>query len=344
MAKKTRTEIPAEVAAEALFLSDRTCCICRESNKPVQIHHIDENPGNSVAENLAVLCFDCHHLTQLRGGFDRKLDAAQVLKYRADWLARVASKRDETHGPLRSQAFPGKEVIRVIKISEASEDAAYSFDAEYPQLPDGSSFRAETNLCIAAFVTQIFQRFRALAIDRTTEKAEMRNTAFASTAHDELGIGHKLWMFSDDLLSVELVAWTYYAGAVHPNSETRTLSFRLNPPMQIQLRDIFASVDHVEWLSKLCIEDLHKQQPLRFGDPDQRKKELEVNQDDWILRGAGPDRRNFEAFVLTQEGLRIFFDPYRVGSYAEGRYEVLVPYSLLTPLLKEDIKLLLKRN
>src|SRR6185312_7467864 len=109
MAKKIRTEIPAETAADVLFLSDRTCCVCREPNKAVQLHHVDENPSNSVAENLAVLCFDCHHLTQLRGGFDRKLDAAQVLKYRADWLARVASKRDQAHGLLRSAAFAGKE-------------------------------------------------------------------------------------------------------------------------------------------------------------------------------------------------------------------------------------------
>src|SRR5438067_486470 len=115
MAKKTRTEIDADIAADVLFLSDRTCGVCREPNKPVQIHHIDENPSNGGADNLAVLCFECHHLTQLRGGFDRKLDAAQVLKYRADWFARVASKRDKAHGALRSQAFPGKEVIRIIK-------------------------------------------------------------------------------------------------------------------------------------------------------------------------------------------------------------------------------------
>jgi hypothetical protein len=345
IAKKTRTEIPAEVADEVLFQSDRTCCVCREPDKPVQIHHIDENPSNSVFENLAVLCFDCHNDTQLSGGFDRKLNAAQVLKYRSDWLARVGSKRDETHGPLRSQVFPGKEIVRIIKVSETNEEAAYSFDVEYPQLPHGSSSRAEINLCIAAFVTQIFQGFRASAIEGANYKAGMRNTAFATTAHDSLLIAYKIWMFTDDLLSIEFRVWTYRAGAAHGNSATQALNFRLSPPSQIELGQIFSpdhlSRDYLGVLSKFCIASLHEQQPHRFSDPKQSEEALALRQDDWILNGAGPDSNHFEGFVLTPDGLRIFFDPYKVGSYAEGRYEVLVPYSVIAPTLRDDIKSLL---
>lgn len=90
---KNRTEIPAEMAAQVLFDSDRTCCVCRK-RKPIQLHHIDDDPANHAHENLAVLCFDCHRETQIRGGFDRKLDAHQIRLYRADWLATVARLRD----------------------------------------------------------------------------------------------------------------------------------------------------------------------------------------------------------------------------------------------------------
>lgn len=92
MPTKTRTAIPDEVAALVLFQSDRVCCVCR-LRKPVQIHHIDENPANHQSDNLAVLCLDCHRETQIRGGFDRKLDAHQIALYRADWLAAVAKQR-----------------------------------------------------------------------------------------------------------------------------------------------------------------------------------------------------------------------------------------------------------
>jgi len=88
------------MAAAVLFASDRTCCVCRVKGKPVQIHHLDEDPSNSTAENTAVLCFDCHRDTQIRGGFDRKLDAAQVVLYRDDWIARVSCRREGVGVPI----------------------------------------------------------------------------------------------------------------------------------------------------------------------------------------------------------------------------------------------------
>ena len=97
-AKEKRLEVPPAVAARVLFLSDRTCCVCRAKGKPVQIHHVDDNPSNSAPANLAVLCLGCHTETQLRGGFHRKLDAEQVLLYRDDWLMVVARERATARG------------------------------------------------------------------------------------------------------------------------------------------------------------------------------------------------------------------------------------------------------
>ena len=93
MVKKSREAISPEVAARILFLSDRICCVCRLRGKPVQIHHIDEDPSNNSLENLSVLCFDCHRETQIRGGFDRKLDSEQIILYRNDWHKLVAQRR-----------------------------------------------------------------------------------------------------------------------------------------------------------------------------------------------------------------------------------------------------------
>lgn len=97
--KKNRISIPGPLAAKALFLSDRTCCVCRVKGKSVQVHHIDDDPSNNRIENFAVLCLECHTETQLSGGFRRKLDADQVILYRNDWLALVARERAST--PMR---------------------------------------------------------------------------------------------------------------------------------------------------------------------------------------------------------------------------------------------------
>lgn len=92
MSKKQRITIPPEIADEVLFLSNRTCCICRENNKPIQIHHIDEDPSNNKIENLAVLCTICHDFTQVKGGFGRKLNAGQDKLYRDEWQKIVKDK------------------------------------------------------------------------------------------------------------------------------------------------------------------------------------------------------------------------------------------------------------
>lgn len=95
--QKKRIDVPPEVAAKILFLSDRTCCVCSRKEKPVQIHHIDDNPSNNDIDNLATLCFECHDLTQISGGFHRKLDPEQVILYRDDWLKMVARNRARQH-------------------------------------------------------------------------------------------------------------------------------------------------------------------------------------------------------------------------------------------------------
>lgn len=92
---KNRVPIPPEVAAEVLFASDHSCCVCRDPGRAVQIHHIDENPANNTKANLSVLCLLCHDETQIKGGFGRKLDANLVTQYRDDWHARVVTRRDK---------------------------------------------------------------------------------------------------------------------------------------------------------------------------------------------------------------------------------------------------------
>jgi len=92
--KKIRTPIPSNIAVEILFVSDNTCCVCRERGKTLQIHHIDDNPSNNAPKNLAVLCLECHNKTQIKGGFGRRLNASLVIKYRDDWLKRVKLRRD----------------------------------------------------------------------------------------------------------------------------------------------------------------------------------------------------------------------------------------------------------
>lgn len=95
MMAKLRVPIDDDVAAGLLYEADRTCCICGIPGRRTQIHHIDEDPSNNDPPNLAVICFECHDQTQLRGGFGRRLDAAQVRRFKQEWATRVAERRAE---------------------------------------------------------------------------------------------------------------------------------------------------------------------------------------------------------------------------------------------------------
>lgn len=99
MPKKNRVAIPKEIADKVMFAHNRTCCVCRKSNKEVQIHHIDENPANNDINNLAVLCFDCHNETQITGGFGRHLNAGQITLYRNEWLEMVKQRNQNLTSP-----------------------------------------------------------------------------------------------------------------------------------------------------------------------------------------------------------------------------------------------------
>jgi hypothetical protein len=353
MAQKERNEIPAELAARVLFLSNRICCVCRKRRKPIQIHHLDEDPSNSREENLAVLCLECHHDTQIRGGFSRRLDALQIVLFRDQWYDIVEGNRRAPYSPTEPTPFsprlhPSVPTAKVqgksthlgyFKLTEESEQHKYTFDANYPVLaPEETTAAAEANLTLAAFVTRELQRFRAGAMERLAFKQDMdRHAPESKWTWDSLSVTHDVGRFDSDLLTVEFRMSNYFAGAMHPNHKTRTLNYSFNPSVQLALSDLFRhDSGYIEIISKYCVSSLHHQQPENL------KATFTGESNEWILRGAGPEPRNFEQFLVEADGIRIFFDQYSVACYAEGRYEVLVPASVLSTVMKESVLRLLR--
>ena len=113
----------------------------------------------------------------------------------------------------------------------------------------------------------------------------------------------------------------------------------------LHLSDIFKhSSNYLDVLSRYCVNDLHSQQPQHGQDLAERAEQLKNRQDEWILRGAGPAYENFDRLSLRRHGVAIHFDPYQVGPYAEGKYEVFVPANTLKSVMKQEIAALLAWN
>ncbi len=134
---KNRIPIPQQTATEALYNSDRTCCVCNERGKTTQIHHIDETPSNNELENLAILCLECHDETQITGGFGRKLNSDLVIKHRNEWLLRVQNRRYEADriaiSKTTGSSYDQKE-IETLQYSEEREKAILEYIYALPAL------------------------------------------------------------------------------------------------------------------------------------------------------------------------------------------------------------------
>jgi hypothetical protein len=156
--KKVRVPIPQDPADELLFRSDRTCCVCRVSGRPVQIHHINDDPSDNCPENLAVLCVVCHDQTQITGGFGRKLNAGQVTKYRDDWVALVEARR--TGKPVNFKPIKDDPESRHASIStpETSRKSAAHDPSDSTHLPDPSGSTKSTAGQLTLFTAELVRQ------------------------------------------------------------------------------------------------------------------------------------------------------------------------------------------
>jgi hypothetical protein len=154
---KERILIPEDVASEVMFLSNRTCCVCREKGKAVQIHHLDEDPSNNSKDNLAVLCLECHNQTQIRGGFGRKLNKPIIEKYRDDWYSKVKESR-EVFLKYYAEAMGEKLPLSASSKAQVSAVGYLTLQIDEKQRAiDFSNFKAKMNVIKAKAVRDFYK-------------------------------------------------------------------------------------------------------------------------------------------------------------------------------------------
>jgi len=62
---------------------------------------------------------------------------------------------------------------------------------------------------------------------------------------------------------------------------------------------------------------------------EQLSKNSKIVSYDMMMEGTLPKVENFKTFAITEEGYLFFFSPYQVAPYSSGKFQVLVPYSIL---------------
>lgn len=117
-------------------------------------------------------------------------------------------------------------------------------------------------------------------------------------------------------------------GGAHPNSYNATISFDKNGN-EVKLPDLFKSDSrYLDRLSDISYKSIVKDATLRF------ESALDDDQKDWIRMGTAPTPEALQFFYLDGDNLVLIFPPYQVAAYVAGTFEVHIPLSTLSDILK----------
>jgi len=306
-----RPAVPADLRRRVLVEAGHRCAIHTCRSPDVDVHHIVpwERCQEHSYENLIALCPNCHRRATI-GEIDRK----SLRLYKAHLTAALGIAT-----AAGSQRIPGAKIATTPRwVNSLLEDSQtspvpYDISVEFPQfLPDEGDL-AELNVVVQASALSRLQEYRRHRI--------MAPDATPPTTADGYWESFEVSLFTDDLISIKYSIGIYFAGAMHPNHFTRTANYQRDPLIPLQLGDIF--VDEAAAISVIS----------RYSQAALARQKHEDHPDAWIADGAGPDAKNFQAFNISQSGLLLTFDPYQVGAYAEGPYQVHIPNSEFTGIL-----------
>jgi hypothetical protein len=256
---------------------------------------------------------------QKTGEFKGKLDGVSVngdtrLRFSGVWTGAKGGKQ---------LSFDLRELrhnLGGLKLDEKKQKSAdrklrLEVETTAPQLAGEDAARAgKFNQAVAAFVARRTGEFRK-SVD------EMARAAAApdQSQQNSMEVGYEIAAANQDFISI-LFYFLEYAGGAHPNTTTSSFTYDLNRGAVVNLADLFRpGSNHLKVISDYAIRELRK-----------------VKTADNPESGAAPKPENFHSWNITPAGLKITFDRYQVGAYVVGEHEVVVPYSVLKPIIRSD--------
>lgn len=89
--REPRPPIPMEDLTRVLFDNRWVCCVCRDSSRPIVVHHIREWSASRdhTPPNLAVLCPLHHGEAHTHHHLEQNLTASRITQFKAMWEAQV---------------------------------------------------------------------------------------------------------------------------------------------------------------------------------------------------------------------------------------------------------------
>lgn len=207
-------------------------------------------------------------------------------------------------------------VVVPVRIDEDNQSPRYLIQVEYPHI-EGAQGEV-----VVAFNRGIDDVVLPVVEDFKAQLYNPPGPVYTPSSHDDpaginsLYLEYQVLNTSNNLLSVLLNFSTYGAGAAHPLPFSGVYNFNIRSASPLRLADLFTpGTDYLGRLAELSEADLRRQDRLEFTE------------------GLQPIEGNYKSWNITNDGLRITFDPYQVTSYAMGYQTVTIPYNSLKDII-----------
>ncbi|HZS43182.1 MAG TPA: RsiV family protein [Candidatus Paceibacterota bacterium] len=232
----------------------------------------------------------------------------------------------ENTGTASSTAATSSITYTTKTITESNSQKFYSLKASYPVFAFSDSILADKiNRSVREIVNQELVSYRA-DFDTSAGPGSSAGEYGTSTLQIDFNVlnNHRL----NKILPLRFNEEFYSAGAAHPGSNVLTLNYNLVTADVLSLANLFKpGAQYLEAISEYSIKTL--------------KKNLGTDAEPAAIEeGAAPKQENFNAFLVTDNGLEIIFTEYQVAAYAAGEQEVTIPWSELKDILNPNLNLL----
>lgn len=203
-------------------------------------------------------------------------------------------------------------MVETVRVHEEAEK--YSYNAEIPEVRGLDD--AEAQKIINERLRVIAERQKRLFM----RDVNAVQTQSGTTVKSGMTIGYRTARADNRLVSVVFVMSPYMAGAAHPNHFTMSFNYDVPAKKEISLDQLFNDTAYLTNLSEIASEKLTTQSRLA-GTYYDGKEAL-------IQKGTRPTVNTFRSYSIGGNAITFHFDPYEVGSYAEGIQQVTLSGSV----------------
>ena len=227
-----------------------------------------------------------------------------------------------------THVLPGVEVAAG-EMRYAEEGQYYTAAASYPartslRAPADKKARDTMEMYVQNDIAEFKKNINA---DQSSgpEKAMLNSTGRTYTYDAK----YKQYAGADSRLISYEYAMYIDTGGAHPNGFFKTFIFGTEGN-EVKLSDLFQpESDYLQRISTIALADVKQELSERLG------KDASAS---IFAEGLAPTEENFSNFVIDGDTLVIFISSYQAAAYAAGTFEIRIPLSQFSDILRPEWK------